>query len=55
MPPSHSTSVPSCSTESLLNPSIPTQNAASDVSDPHVAAGSVQVALTLLKSLPVSA
>ena len=48
--------VPSCSTESELYPSMPTQNAASDSErELQLAPGSVQLALTLLKELPVSA
>ena len=49
-------SVPSCSTELLLYPSMPTQNAASDsVRLLQVADGSVHEAVTLLNELPVSA
>ena len=48
--------VPSCSTLLLLYPSMPTQNAASCSERLlQVADGSVQLALTLLKELPVSA
>src|ERR1700689_4448537 len=48
--------VPSCSTESELYPSMPTQNAASEVvRELQVVPGSVQLALTSLKELPVSA
>ena len=49
-------SVPSCSTLSLLYPSMPTQKAASVMVSPQLDAdGSFQLAATLLKLLPVSA
>src|SRR5215469_3562137 len=55
LPPEHSMSVPSCSTEPLVKPSMPTQNAASDVVPVQLAEGSVQWPVALLNELPVSA
>src|ERR1700729_359792 len=48
-------SVPSCSTELLLYPSMPTQKAAREVVEVQLTPGSVQLPVTVLKPLPVSA
>jgi hypothetical protein len=48
-------SVPSCSTELLLYPSRPTQKAAREVVEVQLTPGSVQLPVTVLKPLPVSA
>src|SRR5215471_264643 len=55
VPPEHSMSVPSGSTEPLLKPSMPTQKTASEVVPVQVAEGSVQLPATWLNPLPVSA
>src|ERR1700735_1944133 len=47
--------VPSCSTELLLYPSMPTQKAAREVVEVQLTPGSVQLPVTVLKPLPVSA
>jgi hypothetical protein len=55
VPPEQSASVPVCSTESLPSPSRPTQNEEYEVGDPQSTAGSVQSALTEVKTVPVAA
>ena len=47
--------MPSCSTEPLVNPSMPTQKAAYEVRPLQLTDGSVQLPVTVLKVVLVSA